>query len=269
LEVQAPGAGAYGIRVLDAKADVHARSARALLEALHAEAGEGTLSIQLRALSARVGLEDKELRRALSALERAQAISVRKPFTGRAIRPLKKAPFHALDLSLEKVRRQERRALLLLRRMTDYAYAKTCRRAFVLDYFGEDTRALECNGCDVCSGPRTQVEAPAARTASRSSSGGIYKSRERVAEGPMNDQAAEALRRFRRELSRDLEVPPFILFNDRTLQALATALPLSREDFLAVKGTGATSWERFGPKVVEICKGALEHARKGETGAAG
>ena len=27
-----------------------------------------------------------------------------------------------------------------------------------------------------------------------------------------------------------------------------------------MKGTGATSWERFGPKVVEICRGAREHA---------
>ena len=96
--------------------------------------------------------------------------------------------------------------------------------------------------------------------------GGIYKSKERVAEGPMNDQAAEALRRFRRDLSRDLDLPPFILFTDRTLQALATALPLNREDFLAVKGTGATSWERFGPKVVEICRGARETARKADPG---
>ena len=31
-----------------------------------------------------------------------------------------------------------------------------------------------------------------------------------------------------RDLSRDLDVPPFILFTDKTLQALATALPLTR-----------------------------------------
>ncbi|HZJ54051.1 MAG TPA: HRDC domain-containing protein, partial [Myxococcaceae bacterium] len=212
-------------------------------------------------------LPEKDLRRALSALERAKAVSVRKPFAGRGIRTLQRVPFHALDLSLERVRRQERRALLLLRRMTDYAYARTCRRAFVLDYFGEDTRHLDCNGCDVCSGQRTRVELPPPRASGKA--GGIYKSKERVAEGPMNDQAAEALRRFRRDLSRDLDVPPFILFTDKTLQALATALPLTREDFLAVKGTGATSWERFGPKVVEICRGAREHARKAEGGASG
>ena len=262
VELQAPGAGAYSIKVLAEKTDLHSRSAKSLLVALRAESGKsGSLSVSLRTLSGRSGLPEKDLRRALSALERAKAISVRKPFAGRGIRALKRVPFHALDLSLEKVRRQERRALLLLRRMTDYAYGKSCRRAFVLDYFGEDTGHLECNGCDVCSGVRTKIEPPPPPRAS-AKSGGIYKSKERVAEGPMNDQVAEALRRFRRELSRDLDVPPFILFNDKTLQALATALPLNREDFLAVKGTGATSWERFGPKVVEICRGARETARK-------
>jgi len=262
IEMQAPGAGAYSIKVLDPKAELHSRSAKGLLEALQAEAGAGgTLSVSLRGLSGRAGLPEKDLRRALSALERAKAISVRKPFAGRGIRALQRVPFHALELSLEKVRRQERRALLLLRRMTDYAYGKSCRRAFVLDYFGEDTRNLACNGCDVCSGTRTKVEPPPPR-ASAKSGGGVYKSKERVAEGPMNDQAAEALRRFRRDLSRDLDLPPFILFTDKTLQALATALPLNREDFLAVKGTGATSWERFGPKVVEICRGAREQARQ-------
>ena len=268
IELHAPGSGTYGIKVLEAKADLHARSAKALLEALRAEAGAGgTLSVSLRGLSARAGLPEKDLRRALSALERAKAISVRKPFAGRGIRALQRVPFHALDLSLERVRRQERRALLLLRRMTDYAYGRACRRAFVLDYFGEDTRHLDCNGCDVCSGQRTRIELPPPRASAKS--GGIYKSKERVAEGPMSDQAAEALRRFRRDLSRDLDVPPFILFTDKTLQALATALPLNREDFLAVKGTGATSWERFGPKVVEICKGARETASKAEAGSAG
>jgi ATP-dependent DNA helicase RecQ len=268
VELQAPGAGTYAIKVLETKADLHSSSARALLETLRADAGaSGTLSVQLRTLSARSGLLDKDLRRALAALERAKAISVRKPFAGRAIRALQRVPFHALDLSLERVRRQERRALLLLRRMTDYAYAKTCRRAFVLDYFGEDTRHLDCNGCDVCSGQRTRIELPAPRPTGKSSS--IYKAKERLAEGPMNDQAAEALRRFRRDLSRDLDLPPFILFTDKTLLALATALPLTREDFLAVKGTGATSWERFGPKVVEICRGALEHARKAGGDSAG
>ena len=257
VELQAPGQGSHTFQVLgDVPAQLHSRSARAVLEALRTEAGPtGTLSMQLRVLGARLGLADKELRRALAALERARVLHVRRPFAGRGIRALQRAPFHALDLSLERVRRQEKRALLLLRRMTDYAYAKSFRRAFLLSYFGEDTETLACGGCDVCSGGRTTVPAtpPPAR---RPSGDGVYKARDRVAQGPLDDHAAEALRRFRRELSRDLDIPPFILFTDRTLNALATALPLNREDFLAVKGTGPSSWERFGPQVVEICRGA-------------
>ena len=103
----------------------------------------------------------------------------------------------------------------------------------------------------------------AARTRHKGKSA-VYKSGPMAQEGPYSERAALELRRFRRELSRDLEVPPFIVFNDKTLRALATALPASREDFLAVKGTGPTSWERFGPKVVEIC--LLARAAGVETG---
>jgi ATP-dependent DNA helicase RecQ len=68
-----------------------------------------------------------------------------------------------------------------------------------------------------------------------------------------NELAASELRRWRRELAKDLNVPAFIIFNDKTLLALASALPVDRNSFLSVKGTGAARWERFGPKVVEIC----------------
>jgi ATP-dependent DNA helicase RecQ len=40
---------------------------------------------------------------------------------------------------------------------------------------------------------------------------------------------------------------------DRTLLSLAAALPVDRPSFLAIKGTGENRWERFGPKIVEIC----------------
>src|SRR5262249_35588084 len=111
-----------------------------------------------------------------------------------------------------------------------------------------------------------RVELPPPRATGKA--GGIYKSKDRVAEGPMNDEAAEALRRFRRDLSRDLDLPPFILFTDKTLQALATALPLTREDFLAVKGTGATSWDALGPRVLELDKVAPHPPRKAGAGPA-
>ena len=68
-----------------------------------------------------------------------------------------------------------------------------------------------------------------------------------------SELAATELRRWRKALAKDLEIPPFIIFNDATLLGLAAALPTDRDTFLAVKGTGESRWERFGPKVVEIC----------------
>jgi ATP-dependent DNA helicase RecQ len=65
--------------------------------------------------------------------------------------------------------------------------------------------------------------------------------------------AVEELKKWRRELSQDLGVPPFIIFNDATLYALAAALPVNKEEFMAVKGTGESRWERFGPKITQVC----------------
>ena len=44
-----------------------------------------------------------------------------------------------------------------------------------------------------------------------------------------------------------------MIFNDATMFALAAALPINREEFLSVRGAGDATWERFGPKILEIC----------------
>lgn len=60
--------------------------------------------------------------------------------------PLEKA---VSKLSLE---RHRQRSLAKLRAMERYAFAKTCRRAELLRYFGERPRATRCGGCDNCDG---------------------------------------------------------------------------------------------------------------------
>jgi ATP-dependent DNA helicase RecQ len=145
---------------------------------------------------------------------------------------------------LNRVREQERRALLQLKRMTDYAYTRRCRRAFILGYFGQQDLAPNCGHCDVCAGSRMPRLAPVARPATPSANGKPEH---------YSELAATELRRWRKALAKDLAIAPFIIFNDATLLGLAAALPTDRDAFLAVKGTGESRWERFGPKVVEIC----------------
>jgi ATP-dependent DNA helicase RecQ len=246
IERGSRGEGEYGI-TLTQKATAtqpHAADARRLLQCLLETFPLGRSgSTELQVLARRTGLGLEEVRHALGLLEKSGAVTVRKPFSGRTIRALQPVPFRELGIDLNRVREQERRALLQLKRMTDYAYTRRCRRAFILGYFGQSDLEPSCGHCDVCAGSRLPRVAPTAKAAHTAAG----------APGAYSELAATELRRWRKGLARDLELAPFIIFNDATLLGLAAALPTNRESFLAVKGTGEVRWERFGPKVVEIC----------------
>jgi ATP-dependent DNA helicase RecQ len=223
--------------------------ARALLKALLEAFPPGaTGSTELPVLARRSGLDEERVKHALGLLERAGAVVVRRPFAGRAIAVHDNAAWSALGVDLSKVRAQERNNLLLLKRMTDYAYAKRCRRAYLLRYFGDHTAQANCGACDVCVGARLKLSTATASSAPRAA-----PSLSPHASLTYSELAAEELKRWRKELSKDLDIPPYIIFNDATLYGLAAALPTTEEEFLAVKGTGPARWERFGVKVTELC----------------
>jgi ATP-dependent DNA helicase RecQ len=253
LERGGRGEGEYGI-TLTAKAAAthpHAADARKLLASLLEGYPVGRqATTELPILARRTGLSSEEVRHALGLLERAGAVQVRRPFSGRTIRALEQVPFRELGVDMKRVREAERLALLLLKRMTDYAYAKTCRRAFILRYFGQQDVERKCTGCDQCAGSRMQRLPKPPPPARPAAAGGGPSA---MVPGTYSELAATELRRWRKDLARELEVPPYIIFNDATLLGLAAALPVDREAFLAVKGTGESRWERFGPKIVEIC----------------
>ncbi|MFT3839420.1 MAG: ATP-dependent DNA helicase RecQ [Myxococcaceae bacterium] len=236
------GEGQWHVQVLDAAKSHQPKSpeGRAMLKALVNGWPEGTIDQTLGQLSYVSGLEEERAQHALELLSRAGAIKVRRPFTGRALCALKKVRFDELQLDLRGFRIQERQARLLLKRMTDYAYNKRCRRAFILKYFGENSQRT-CNGCDICVGPKLEK----------------MKVEHAAAEAPAvieySALASEALRTWRKELSKELGIPAFMILNDATLIAMAAALPSNRQEYLAVRGAGEASWERFGPKVLEIC----------------
>jgi ATP-dependent DNA helicase RecQ len=245
------GEGRYGITVQPTAMLHQPRSpqARALLKALVEAFPPGAKgSTELTILSRRSGLDEDSVRHALTLLERAGTVTVVRPFSGRAIAINTGAPWHELNVDLGRLREQERNQLLLLKRMTDYGYTKRCRRAFLLRYFGEEVPfAQSCGSCDVCAGARLQLARKSGSAAPAGPTGA------RTLPERYSSLASEELKRWRRELSQDLGVPPFIIFNDATLYALAAALPTSQDEFLAVKGTGPSRWERFGARVTQIC----------------
>jgi ATP-dependent DNA helicase RecQ len=155
----ARGEGRWGLELtpVASSASIRGAAALALLAALSTEALPGhPIFLELSQVGQRCGLDEAGARRILGLLERAGAVRLVRPFAGRSIRVLASRPWDGLELGVElgRLREQERRQLQLLRRMTDYAYTKRCRRAFLLRYFGEhvgdDGR---CGACDLCRDP--------------------------------------------------------------------------------------------------------------------
>ncbi len=60
----------------------------------------------------------------------------------------------------------------------------------------------------------------------------------------------EALRALRLELAREQDVPPFVVFHDRTLRELAAARPQSLDALASVRGVGAAKLARYGERVL-------------------
>jgi len=62
----------------------------------------------------------------------------------------------------------------------------------------------------------------------------------------------DALRQWRLEIARRTEVPPYVIFHDRTLAELAQRRPTSTRDLAQVPGVGPTKLERYGPDLLAM-----------------
>ncbi len=74
---------------------------------------------------------------------------------------------------------------------------------------------------------------------------------------PVDESLFEKLRQFRRELAHARNVPPYLIFNDRTLAELASKKPTTPEAFRACKGVGDKKAADLGPQFLEKIR---EHA---------
>jgi len=77
----------------------------------------------------------------------------------------------------------------------------------------------------------------------------VAERRRTRAEAPVDeadDPLFEALRAVRRDLAREAQVPPYVIFHDATLRAMAAARPTSRSELAAIPGIGARKLDSYG-----------------------
>ena len=102
--------------------------------------------------------------------------------------------------------------------------------------------------------PTLMLRVPAAPRARR---GKVARSAAQSAVAEADRDLFEALRRKRTEMARAQNVPPYVIFHDRTLIELAAAKPSSRAEMANVPGVGEAKLDRYGPAFLAVI---AEHA---------
>jgi ATP-dependent DNA helicase RecQ len=69
------------------------------------------------------------------------------------------------------------------------------------------------------------------------------------------------LKDLRKKLSKKLEVPPFVIFQDPSLEAMATSYPITMEELQNIPGVGAGKAKRYGAEFLALIK---QHVKENE-----
>src|SRR5690606_34107186 len=70
---------------------------------------------------------------------------------------------------------------------------------------------------------------------------------------PLPAQALfEALRQERSRIAREQQVPPYVIFHDSTLRAMASAMPRNRSELETIPGIGAAKLKRYGEAFLAV-----------------
>ena len=89
-----------------------------------------------------------------------------------------------------------------------------------------------------------------------------FEEEENVEETPVRGGAACAvdpvlysmMKDLRKKLSKKLDVPPYVIFQDPSLEAMATTYPITIEELQNIPGVGAGKAKRYGQEFIELIK---------------
>ncbi len=119
-----------------------------------------------------------------------------------------------------------RAQLAKLDAMRDYCETTTCRRRYLLHYFGEAYPAENCGACDTCTGRAAHDD----------------------------DALFARLKELRTELAQKRGVLPYMVFPDKSLREMAKARPNDTDGFRAIPGVGPFKLKQYGPAFLEAIR---------------
>jgi ATP-dependent DNA helicase RecQ len=207
----------------------------------------------------------------LDRLQADQYLEWRRIGGGRRLTDRAKA-LSTLAIDWPLLDRRRKADLTKLEMMQQYAYTRTCRRAFVLRYFGDPAARGNCSGCDNCLGthegarrerpaqslkstrtrPTPRLRAPT-RPADRAA-----RAEEEISLSASDNSLLARLKALRTEIAREQRVPPYVVFPDRTLAEIAVRRPKTEHAMADIRGVGPAKLERYGARFLEIVVSTTE-----------
>jgi len=158
------------------------------------------------------------------------------------------------DFFINKIddRAEQKKAREKLADVLRYGDLSSCRRVFLLRYFNEQYDQDQCGNCDVC---RPTLKEIAQVDDARVRRSGSVRGGEHVV-APLDYDAAlfEHLRTVRMQEAAALNVPPYVVFGDKTLQEMATYFPHNPATLLHITGVGERKCTQFGEKFLEVIR---------------
>jgi ATP-dependent DNA helicase RecQ len=218
-----------------------------------------TLLVDLDVMADHLNLTSEQLRRHLSTLHQAGSMEYRPPFRGRGLKILSRVPVSKLNINFQEIERRSLFEREKLRKMIDYAYTDQCLRQFILEYFGE---RITRNSCDNCSNCLDEGEAHTFRTLPKKErivAGKLPEKFPEESDLPCHEDLFASLKEMRLKLARASNLPPFVIFHDRTLRAISQRLPQTTSELLVIKGCGEYKVSAYGNQTLEVVRAYLKN----------
>jgi len=135
-----------------------------------------------------------------------------------------------------------------------YGKLTSCRRKFLLGYFNEDYAETNCGNCDQCIAFET-LEPATIKTKKSTRKASSSTARTQATDTTTYDtDLFETLRQLRMRESQRLKVPPYIVFGDKSLRAMAQTKPQTDEALLEINGVGDKKLKKFGEVFMEVIR---------------
>ncbi|HKO15802.1 MAG TPA: ATP-dependent DNA helicase RecQ [Gemmatimonadaceae bacterium] len=184
----------------------------------------------------------------------------------------RKRPLARYPIDWSTLERRRRAELAKLDAMQQYAYHRSCRRSFVLRYFGDADARSNCGGCDNCLGTHVEMphtrrgtaptkprrDAAATRDTGRGGARRSLADADRLEPSPADAALLERLRALRSSIARADRVPAYVIFPDRTLMEIAVRRPRSAGALGGIRGVGPVKLERYGERFLEVVRSASD-----------